>query len=60
MRWLYLVFSVLYRTSLANDLVCHQQQRQQQRMLGFVVVICRGPCADERKTAAGVVDHGFL
>ena len=26
----------------------------------FVVVICHDPCADERKSIAGMVDHGLL
>lgn len=31
-----------------------------EHTLGFVIVICHDPCANERNAMAGTVDHGFL
>ena len=38
----------------------HYEQQRQRHTLGFLVVICHAPCAGERKTMAGTVNHDFL
>ena len=47
------------RTRLDGDLG-HREQRRQRHALGNVIVICHGPCADERETIAGTVDRDVL
>ena len=57
---LYLGLSVFFLRTWLDRRSSASRTTKKTAMLGLVVVICHRPCAGERKTMAGKVDHGFL